>query len=113
MVTWQELSPVAKQQVVIREAGGMGKAEVEVRCSEEGRLIPGHPVRALSAAMRRRGSGKDARHHVESEEDLGQADPYVQNLLIFSEAPDCGEELFEIHCGKRRSTKQREGKADG
>lgn len=65
-------------------AGGPGQAEVE----------------ALPAVMGRRGSGEDARHHVEGEQDLGQTDPHVQNLLVFAEASGGREELVEIHCGE-------------
>lgn len=52
--------------------------------------------------MRRRGSGENAHHHVESEKDLRQTNPYVQDLLVFSEAPDGGEDLVKIHLGRRR-----------
>ena len=41
-----------------------------------------------AAQMRRGGPGEDGDQHVERQEDLGQADPHVQDLLILPESPD-------------------------
>lgn len=71
MATWDALSPVAQQQDIGREAGGIREVEVQAQCAGEGGLIPGCRARALSAVIGRRGSRKDAHHHVEGEEDLG------------------------------------------
>lgn len=61
--------------------------------------------------MRRRGSGENAHHHVESEKDLRQTNPYVQDLLVFSEAPDGGEDLVKIHLGRRGECRSLIGEA--
>lgn len=61
--------------------------------------------------MRRRGSGENAHHHVESEKDLRQTNPYVQDLLVFSEAPDGGEDLVKIHLGRRGECRSQIGEA--
>ena len=64
------LRPVSLQRRVRGEAGGVREAEVRRdRAGGEG-LVPGSRVGAFPAPVRRRGSGKDAHHHVEGQEDL-------------------------------------------
>lgn len=72
-------------------------AEVEADGTGDGRVIPGRRAGVISAVMGRRGSGEDAHHHVESEEDLRQTNPYVENLLVLPKAPDGSEDLVKIH----------------
>lgn len=62
------LSAVAQQHDILREAGGVGEAEVQGGWIQG--LIPRCWTRALAALMGRRGSGEDAHQHVEGEEDL-------------------------------------------
>lgn len=100
MTTWDALSPVAPQQHIGGEAGGIGEAEVQAECTRDKGLIPGHGARVVSAVMWRRGPCEDAHHHVKGEQDLGQTNPCVQHFLIFAEATDGSEDLVEIHFGK-------------
>lgn len=68
--TWAALSPVIRQQDIRGQAWGFREAEVQAqRRGEEGQIL-GRWAGALSAAVGRRGSGEDAHHHVEGEEDL-------------------------------------------
>lgn len=89
--TRDALCPIARRQRVRGEAGGVREAEVEG-------LIPGSCAEAVPALVWRRGSGEDAHHHVEGEQDLRQTDPYVQDLLVFAETSYGREDLIEIHC---------------
>lgn len=86
------LRPVAMQLCVRGEAGGVREAEVHGDS-----LIPVTRVGVFPAPVWRRGSGEDAHHHVEGEEDLRQTNPYVQNLLVLAETSDGSEDLVEIH----------------
>lgn len=97
MDTRDALGPVAEQRGIRRETGRVLEAEVQADGTGDGRVIPGRRAGAISAVIGRRGSGEDAHHHVESEEDLWQTNPYVENLLVLPEAPDGSEDLVKIH----------------
>lgn len=99
--TRDALRPVPGQQDVRGEAGGVREAGVRAQRTgtREGGLVPGHRAGAVPALMGRRGSGEDAHHHVEGEEDLRQTDPDVENFLISPKAADGREDLVEIHFG--------------
>lgn len=97
MDTRDALGPVAEQRGIGRGAGRILEAEVQAHGTGDGRVIPGRRAGAISAVMGRRGSGEDAHHHVESEEDLRQTNPYVENLLVLPEASDGSEDLVKIH----------------
>lgn len=71
ITTRDALSPVALEQDIGREAGGIREAGVQAVCIRDKCLIPLHRTRAVSAVMRRRGSREDAYHHVKGEQDLG------------------------------------------
>lgn len=93
MDTRDALGPVAEQWSIRRGAGRVLEAEVQAGSTGDGRVI----AEAISAVMGRRGSGEDAHHHVESEENLRQTNPYVENLLVLPEASDGSEDLVKIH----------------
>lgn len=68
VATWDALSPVSQNT---GRGTGLQEAEVEAEWTGDERPIPGHWARSVSAEMRRRGSGKDAHHHVKGEQNLG------------------------------------------
>jgi len=70
VATRDALRPVALQQHIRGEAGGVREAGVQGDGSEDNGLIPDSCAGVLPALMGRHGSGKDAHHHVEGEEDL-------------------------------------------
>lgn len=110
VATRDALSPVVPPRDPGGEAGGVREAGALAGGDGEHGSTPGRRARVVAAVMRRRGPGEDAHHHVEGEQDLGQANPHVQRLLKSAKASDGGEDLVEIH--RRREPPSSTGWSD-